>query len=253
MNGYIKLHRKIKNWKFYKVDGFLLLWVHMLFEAHHGDDPIYDGFGNKICRGQFSTGRKRLSEETGLSASKVERILKSLEIEQQIEQQKTNKCRIITITNWDVHQKANSTLDNKWTTSGQQVDNKWTQNKNVKNVKNGKNGKNIHAHPENFEHLDQTKVIQKWNEMFPSKTFKGFYLGGGKHETNYLKSASIIKTLDEWVEIFNRVKNSNFLQTNSWSTLTWVINYDNAMEIMQGKYDNEKINDFDYNSLPDYE
>jgi hypothetical protein len=109
-------------------------------------------------------------------------------------------------------------------------------------IKKRKENTNLEIHPHNFDILDQTKVIQKWNEIFPNKTFKGFYLGGGKHENNYLKSASIIKTLDEWVEIFNRVKISNFLQTNSWSTLTWVINYDNAMEIMQGKYDNEKTN-----------
>jgi len=83
------------------------------------------------------TGRKKLSEQTGIPESTVERILKYLENEQQIEQQKTNKFRIITIRNWEKYQgceKANIKTDGKRTANGQQVD-------TYKNVKNDKNNK----------------------------------------------------------------------------------------------------------------
>ncbi len=80
MAGWIKLHRDLRNWRFYKKDGYFILWCHLLLEAHHGDTSIYDGIGNEIKKGQFSTGILRLAQETGLSRGKVERILKNIEI-----------------------------------------------------------------------------------------------------------------------------------------------------------------------------
>jgi len=87
-----------------------------------------------IREGQFLTGRKELSKETGISETTVERILKMLENEQQIIQEKTTKFRIITIINWKEYQGGQQT-DNKRTTDGQQTD----TNKNDKNDKNDKN------------------------------------------------------------------------------------------------------------------
>ena len=87
-----------------------------------------------IREGQFLTGRKELSKETGISETTVERILKMLENEQQIMQEKTTKFRIITIINWKEYQGGQQT-DNKRTTDGQQTD----TNKNDKNDKNDKN------------------------------------------------------------------------------------------------------------------
>lgn len=81
-----------------------------------------------IKEGQLVTGREKLSKETGIPESTVERILNYLEKEHQIGQQKTTKYRLITIVNWEKYQVA----DNKWTTNGQQMD-------TYKNDKNDKN------------------------------------------------------------------------------------------------------------------
>ncbi|MCK5608258.1 hypothetical protein KAR91_40630 [Candidatus Pacearchaeota archaeon] len=132
---WIKSYRKIKDWRYYKVDGYVLLWMHLLLSAHHDEKSIYDGYGNEIKKGQFSTGRNKLSRETGLTASKVERTLSVLEREGQIGQQKNNKCRIITITNWEIYQSVNI----KRTSNEHQANIKRTQNKNEKNEKNEKN------------------------------------------------------------------------------------------------------------------
>jgi soluble lytic murein transglycosylase-like protein len=50
----------------------------------------YDKYFNALHKGQFSTGRNRLSKETGIHRSTVDRILETLESEHQIEQQKNN-------------------------------------------------------------------------------------------------------------------------------------------------------------------
>lgn len=138
--GYIKLYRKIKLKGWYKNSKYVHLWVHILLKANHKQSEFM--WNDKIIiikEGQFITGRKQLSEETGLAQSTIEKILKIFEKEHQIEQQKTNKFRLITVINWkeyqgNGHQKEQQT-DNRRTTDGQQMD----TNKNDNNEKNEKN------------------------------------------------------------------------------------------------------------------
>lgn len=126
--GWVKLHRKAINSKYGKNMEMLGFWSYLLLIVNH--NGTYSTPSGVILRpGQVATGRKRICKETGLSESKVERFLKKLEIEHQIEQQKTNKYRIITITNWSEYQKSDSTSDNNRTTTGQQPNNKRTLNK----------------------------------------------------------------------------------------------------------------------------
>jgi hypothetical protein len=114
--------------------------------------------------------------------------LKYLEIEQQIEQQKTTKFTIITILNWDRYQEneqqSEQQVNNKRTTSEQQVN----TNKNVKNDKNVENdkktiskdiGKTNQSNPdinevvnylkEKVGNLDDTIV---WNRRYASNLLK---------------------------------------------------------------------------------
>lgn len=105
------------------------MWVHLLLSANHeSKEFIWNGQTILIRAGQFITGRKQLSENTGIPETTVERILSFFEKERQIGQQKTTKYRLITIYKWSEYQ----ILDNKRTTSGQQAD----TNKNEKKEKN---------------------------------------------------------------------------------------------------------------------
>lgn len=82
--------------------------------------------GEKITLkpGQLITGRKVLSSELKIDENKVTRILKTFENEQQIEQQTSNKNRLITIVSWDVYQKGEQRNNQQVTTSEQQMNNK---------------------------------------------------------------------------------------------------------------------------------
>lgn len=135
--GWVKMHRKLLDSKYGKNIEMLGFWTYLILNANHKDN--YDNEGNLIKKGTFKTGRKKISLETGLSESKVERFLKKLEIEQQIEQQKLSKYRIISICNWVtyqvIEQQIEQQVNNKRTTSEQQVN----TNNNEKNEKNEKN------------------------------------------------------------------------------------------------------------------
>jgi len=103
--GYIKIFRSLMNKGWYTYPDYLHLWVHLLLKANHrGKEFMFSGKNIKLTQGQFVTGRLALSRETGIEQSKIERILKFFEIEQQIEQQKSNKNRVITILSWDSYQ-----------------------------------------------------------------------------------------------------------------------------------------------------
>jgi len=133
-NGWVKVYRSILKKGYYKNSKFVHLWVHLLMRANHEETEIlFNGKLEKLQPGEFITGRKQLSVETGISQTSIERILRCFEIEQQIGQQKTNKFRRLTVLNWNQYQKdgqQNGQLaDNKRTSGGHLAD----TDKNIKN------------------------------------------------------------------------------------------------------------------------
>lgn len=148
--GWIKLHRKtLDNPIVCKDTEHMAVWMYLLLNATHKEYPVLFG-GQKIMLqpGQLITGRQSISEKLRISESKVQRILKSFEIEQQIEQQKSNKNRIVTVLSWHEYQESEQQneqqLNNKRTTTEQQLN----TNKNVKNIENVKNDKKLLLPPE---------------------------------------------------------------------------------------------------------
>jgi hypothetical protein len=142
--GYVKLYRSITRKAWYKKSEHVHLFCHLLLKASHcGYETWFNGASKILSPGQLVTGRKKLSEETGIDESKVERILIVFENEQQIEQQKTNTSRLITILNWNEYQKneqqIEQQLNNDCTTGEQQLNTIQEGIKKGKKVKNAKN------------------------------------------------------------------------------------------------------------------
>jgi len=134
-NGWIKQYRKIKEKGWYKKSQYVHLWDHLCLSVNHkAAEFLMNGKIVHVEAGQFVTGRKRISEETGIPESTIEDILKVFETEHQIQQQKTRKFRFITVVNWKKYQCSDSTSDDKATTEQQLAD----TNKNDKKDKNEK-------------------------------------------------------------------------------------------------------------------
>ena len=137
-SGWIKLWRNVlQNPLVMKDPEHFMLWHILLCMAKF--EPTMSMLGGKpilLKPGQFTTGRKQLAVNSGISESKVERILSAFEFEHQIEQRKTNKNRLITIVNWDKYQTDEQRLEqpvnNNWTTTEQPLNTP----KEYKNIRN---------------------------------------------------------------------------------------------------------------------
>lgn len=130
MNGYIKSYRKVEdNPIVCKDNDYFRVWYFLLHNATHKSyEVIFNNEKIILKEGQLLTGRKKVANKCNISESKAERILKTFEIEQQIKQQKTNKCRLISIVNWELYQNIEQQIEqqvnNEWTTTEQQVNTK---------------------------------------------------------------------------------------------------------------------------------
>lgn len=131
--GYVLLHRTLLDAPYFKDAQYVQLWVYLILKANHKEVFFK---GTKIPRGGLITGRKKIADDTWISESKVERMLDFLESEQQIEQLKTARGRVIVIKNWDKFQKVNSKLNNCHTTGEQLVNNCDTTGEHIQVMNN---------------------------------------------------------------------------------------------------------------------
>jgi len=105
-NGWVKLHRKMLDNPIIMKDAeHLAVWMYLLLNATHAEYPaLFKGKKITLQPGQLITGRKSIASTLCVNESKVTRILNAFEIEQQIEQQTSNKNRLISVVNWDKYQ-----------------------------------------------------------------------------------------------------------------------------------------------------
>ncbi|UPK42484.1 hypothetical protein [Paenibacillus pabuli] len=138
MDGWIKLHRKtMDNPIVCKDADHLAVWIYLLTNATHKEYPaVFAGEKIMLQPGQLITGRKTIGEKFSVHESKVQRILKKFETEQQIEQRSSNNKRLISILSWSDYQSSEQQneqqMNNQRTTDEQPVN----TNKNVKNLIN---------------------------------------------------------------------------------------------------------------------
>ena len=101
MDGFIKIHKKMINWQWYKDNNTKSLFIDLLLDANYEDRKV--GF-LLIKRGQVLTSLKRMSENTGMTYREIRTSLAKLEISGEIDKQTTNRNSIITIKNYDSYQ-----------------------------------------------------------------------------------------------------------------------------------------------------
>lgn len=153
MRGWIKVHRALfESPVVTQSPEHLTVWMYLLTHATHR--PYKAIFGGKeitVQKGQLITSRKSISEcvNRGVDSSKVQRILKSFENAHQIEQQTSNKNRLITLINWKKYQgfeqQNEQQVNNKRTTSEQQVNTNREIYKKTKKIKNNKKRQSVYS------------------------------------------------------------------------------------------------------------
>lgn len=141
-SGWIKIHRSLLEKGWANDNDYFKVWVTLLMQCtHKPKEYFWNGQTIVLQPGQYITTRNRLSLETNVSAPKIQRILKTFEIEQQIEQQTSNTSRLISIVNWSKYQldeqQTEQRANNGRTTSEQRVNTKQEreEGKKEKNVR----------------------------------------------------------------------------------------------------------------------
>ncbi|MGN1480375.1 hypothetical protein [Porcipelethomonas sp.] len=104
-NGYIKLNRKILEWRWYKNGNTIRLFIHLLLTANISDK---DFEGLTIKRGQKLTSYPHVSAELGMTIKEVRTALEHLKKTGEVAVSKYPKYSVITVLNYDRYQEVGS-------------------------------------------------------------------------------------------------------------------------------------------------
>ncbi len=168
MSGWIKIHRILLKSPLFKSSESVHLWIYLLLEANFQPSKLL--VGNKVIKinkGQVLTSRRNLEKEIGVNSSKIQRLLKLMEIEQQIEQQSFSNFRLITILNYDRYQasepQSEPQVNHKRTTSEPQVNRSSISNARIKEGKEGKEGKEKNKDKDTLPGKPDDRVMEIFN------------------------------------------------------------------------------------------
>lgn len=172
--GWFKFHRQIFDNPICTKDSeYFFVWCYLLNEAGYEEKKVL--FKNEeiiLEKGQLLITVKSISDELKIDESKVNRILKKLESEKQIERQTSNKSTVVTIVNWQRYQSDEKQNDkqitNKCQTSEEQMTNNQKTNEELsyytkkERNKEDKNSKNIA--PKESYYPDDELLDEAFNE-----------------------------------------------------------------------------------------
>lgn len=102
------------SWSWMKNSEMVSLWVYLLLTAQYED--TYEE-GVYLKRGQVKFGRKKASQDLGISETTIRTCIKRLKMAQQITTKPTNKYTIITILKYDDYQGGKKKTTNNLTTN----------------------------------------------------------------------------------------------------------------------------------------
>ena len=172
-SSFIKLHRKLTEWEWYKDLPTYKLFTHLLLKANY-EDSRYQGI--LIKRGEVLTGRIKLAEQTGLTLQQVRTALDKLRLTSEITSKATNKFSVIKLVNYNLYQdkqKQNNQLDVSQALNEQLSNNlQITTSKEEKEIKKKKKEEEEKAQNEFQEEVkkQEKKQIDQFNELWGAYT-----------------------------------------------------------------------------------
>lgn len=136
--GWVKLHRKLKDTSFYKRSTVVHLFIHLLFSVNRETKKFYWNRQEvEVLPGQLITGLFSLSKDTGISIQSLRTALDVLKSTNTITIKPTNRFSWITVSKWEDYQGGvTSQLTSKLTNNQQTTNKQLTTNKNIKNQEN---------------------------------------------------------------------------------------------------------------------
>ena len=156
MQGWIKTHRSITEWEWYKKPFMFHLFSHLLLKANHSDKRWQ---GIEVKRGQLITSRKSLSFQTGIPEQTTRTCLNRLKSTNELTIRSTKHYSLITIVNFELYQSKEKNQPTDQPTDApainqQPTNDQPTTNQRLTTNKNEKNYKNVENEDKNKEAFD---------------------------------------------------------------------------------------------------
>ena len=101
MKGYIKLHRSILDWEWYKDTNTKSIFIHLLLNACYDNCRF---MGKSVSRGEYITSLSRISSDLNIPIRQVRTAIKRLKETGEIDTQTTNKYTKVTICKYESYQ-----------------------------------------------------------------------------------------------------------------------------------------------------
>lgn len=193
MADFLKLHRKILNWGWYRDNNTKTVFLHCLLKANWKPG---EWKGIKYEAGEFITSLETLANETNLTISQVRTALHHLKMTGEVASKSQGRCRVITVNNWYVYQ-GDSKEDNRNVASKSQDDSREiATDKDIKN-KRSKEVKNIYGE---YKHVRLTQ-----------KQYDKLVADFGEDDTK-----AAIKKLDEYMQMKGKSYKDHNLVMRNW-------------------------------------
>lgn len=166
--GFIKLHRKILETSFFMKPNCLVVAIYLLLCANYKEKKrIFNERETTVLRGELITGRKVISEETGLKESSVRRALVILERTGFIDIKTTNRFSRIKIVKYCEYQDGigNNTSS---VPSNEHEETTYKETNNSKELEKDKLD-TLRVFDHKITDFDIRKLIESWNKKTKGK------------------------------------------------------------------------------------
>lgn len=164
--GWIKVHRALLDHWCATEPEALSVWVRLLCEANfESKKSMINGCLIDVERGQLVFGLDAFSKKSGVSVSKLRRIISMLESDGMISRQKTSKYSLISIACYDKYQDDDRQITGKSQANHNQI-------AAPKEVKNLRSKETDHSSPDGDQKQQSRKAVfrmmaEKYMELIP--------------------------------------------------------------------------------------
>lgn len=206
MIGWIKLHRKLRDWQWYDDHNATRLLIHLLISVNY-EDKKWKGI--LIKSGSIVTSWEHLSKDCGLSIQQTRTSMSKLEKSGEVTRKATNKFQLISLVKWEELQENNNQLTEELTSHQQSSNNQVTTTKEIKEVKEDLKKIVFNFRKALIEYGFKENLVIDWLKVRKNK----------KASDTETALNSFIKEIEKRNCDINKIL--EFIVTKSWSGFKW--------------------------------
>lgn len=167
LNGFVKIHRKFRNWEWYTDTNTKAVFLELLLTANFKDTKFK---GYDVPRGSTVTSIPSLANDLNLSERNVRTALKHLKATGEVTVKTTSKFSIITMKNYNMYQDDDRQNASQMTLKCQSSDSQMTgkrQHRKNKRIEEGNKERNNPPFGEKseLEELARENGFESYEEM----------------------------------------------------------------------------------------